>query len=59
MAALGYPLSRDDDSHGCIAGLPEYQDPPTDDQLNAAAKAADQFLDLARECGIILEKWKP
>jgi hypothetical protein len=59
MAALGYLLSRDDDSHGCIAGLPEHQDPPTDDHLNATAKAADQLLDLAMECGIVVDKWKP
>jgi hypothetical protein len=34
MAAFGYTLSRDDDSHGSISGLPEYQDPPSDDHLN-------------------------
>lgn len=59
MAALGCPLLRDDDSHGCIVGLPEYQNPADNDHLNATAKAADQLLDLAIECGITIDRWKP
>lgn len=59
MADLGYPLSRDDDSHGCITGLPEYQSPASEDHLNRASKAADQLLDLAAECGITIDKWRP
>jgi hypothetical protein len=58
LAALGYGLTRDDDSHGCITGLPEHRDLPTDDHLNAVLKAADQLLDIARNLGIATHKWR-